>query len=150
MTAEQIQAIEDFYKATDRLRALNVIRSDRFLGDIAEFLVASKLQLKLTDNKRERGYDGTSDNTKIEVKYNGGSSNTVNCGRPESYDELVVVLGPKSALRDKSLSDPYLFYRIPTSVVALKARHADGVLRFTKGDLKREYLLIEADDLTIE
>lgn len=142
MTPEQQSAIDEFFLAAEKLRSLGVIRSDRFLGDIAEFLVAKKLNVTLTSNKREQGFDGLLNEKKIEVKYNGGTSRTVSCGKPQTYDELVIVLGPKSVLRDQTLPDPYLFYRIPSDVVALKALHGDGKLRFGKKDLKPEMLLL--------
>lgn len=143
MSPEQKIAVDAFFAAAEKLRVMGVIRSDRFLGDIAEFLVASKLGMDLAESKRQEGFDGIVDLKKIEVKYNGGSSKTVLCGDPNLYDELVVVLGPGSVLRDPLLAEPYLFYRIPSAEVKVKVPHRDGKLRLGKSDLGRENLLLD-------
>lgn len=141
MTEAQELAIGEFFAAADKLREIGVIRSDKYLGDIAEFLAAAKFKGELAPDLRQGGYDGHVNGSKIEVKYNGGKSETVSCGNPQRYDELIVVLGPHSVLRASDLTEKYLFYKIPNSAVIAKGPHKDGIYRFVKGDLKREYLV---------
>ncbi len=139
ISAEKMRAIGEFYSAADRLRELKIIRSDRYLGDIAEFIAKECLGMTLATSCREQGYDGHIDDKKVEVKYNGGKSITLNAGKPETYEELVVILGPNSVMRDSELSDEYLIYRIPSSEVAKKNPHKDGIIRLAKGNLQEKH-----------
>ncbi|EIT7141973.1 DUF6998 domain-containing protein [Vibrio parahaemolyticus] len=139
ISAEQMKAIGEFYSAADRLRELKVIRTDRYLGDIAEFIAKECLGMQLAPSCREQGHDGKIDNERVEVKYNGGKSITITAGKPETYDELVVILGPKSVMRPVDISDEYLIYRIPSEEVAKKPPHKDGVIRLAKGNLHEDY-----------
>lgn len=52
MTREQRAAIQAFHASVESLRAAGVARSHRYLGDIAEFLCADKLQIDLAGNLR--------------------------------------------------------------------------------------------------
>lgn len=135
VTDEQMRAISEFYAATDRLKQLNIIRSDRYLGDIAEFIAKSLLGMDMAKSCREQGHDGYIGSKKVEVKYNGGKSITVNAGDPNTYDELILILGPNSAMRDSNLHEDYVIYRIPSSEVSKKRPHADGAIRLAKGNL---------------
>lgn len=138
ITDEQMCAIGEFYSAADRLRELGVTRSDRYLGDIAEFIAQETFGMELASNCREQGYDGHINGKKVEVKYNGGKSKNIVAGNPETYIELVVILGPKSVMRDHSFSEDYVIYRIPSADI-VKKPHGDGVLRLAKGDLCDKY-----------
>ncbi|QUM81153.1 hypothetical protein HWV01_13085 [Moritella sp. 5] len=139
ITDEQMNAICEFYSATDRLRELKVTRSDRYLGDIAEFIAKESLGMELASSCREQGYDGHINGKKVEVKYNGGKSTTLIAGDPDTYAELIVILGPNSVMRDPSFSEDYVIYRIPSTEVAKKTPHKDGVLRLAKGNLCDKY-----------
>jgi hypothetical protein len=142
ISAEQMKAIGEFYSAADRLRELKVIRSDRYLGDIAEFIAKECLGMTLATSCREQGYDGHIGDKKVEVKYNGGKSNTLLAGKPETYEELVVILGPNSVMRNSELTDNYIIYRIPSTEVTKKRPHADGIVRLAKGNLKEKHRFI--------
>lgn len=135
MTEEQTTAIGEFFSAADKLRTLGIIRSDKYLGDIAEFMAASQLGMSMASSGRQPGHDGHIEGRKVQVKFNGGTSITIDCGNPNSYEELIVILGPKSVMRRPDLLEPYVIYRIPSDVVRKKAPHKDGKLRFSKGDL---------------
>ena len=139
MTDEQISAIGEFFTATDRLKKLEIIRSDRYLGDIAEFIAKAQLGMAMTSSLRERGHDGYIDGRKVQVKFNGGKSITIDVGDPTAYDDLIVILGPNSVMRAADLSEPYVVYRIPSEVVKRKRPHRDGKLRLAKGDLLVQY-----------
>jgi hypothetical protein len=92
--------------------------------------------MKFATSCREQGHDGQIGDKKVEVKYNGGKSNTLNAGNPETYEELIVILGPNSVMRDSTISEEYLIYRIPSSEVVKKRPHKDGVIRLAKGNLQ--------------
>jgi hypothetical protein len=135
MTAEQTVAIGDFFSSAERLKSLGIIRSDKYLGDIAEFIAASQFGMAMVSSGREPGHDGHIDGRKVQVKYNGGTSITIDCGNPDSYEDLIVILGPKSVMRQVDLLEPYVIYRIPNHIVRKKPPHKDGKRRFAKGDL---------------
>jgi hypothetical protein len=138
MTEEQVSAIGEFFSAAEKLKTLGIIRSDKYLGDIAEFIAVSELGMDLAVSGREPGYDGHIQGKKVQVKFNGGTSITIECGNPDDYEELIVVLGPKSVMRRPELTTPYVIYRIPSATVRNKAPHKDGKRRFAKGDLPLE------------
>lgn len=48
-------AIEEFFAAAEKLKKFGIIRSDKYLGDIAEFLVVSQLGMSLASSGREAG-----------------------------------------------------------------------------------------------
>lgn len=139
MTDEQMVAIGEFFSAAERLKKLEIIRSDRYLGDIAEFIAKAQLGMKMAKSCREPGHDGHIDGKRVQVKFNGGTSITIDVGNPATYDELIVILGPNSVMRASELSDQYVIYRIPSEVVAQKPPHRDGRLRLAKGDLSDQY-----------
>ena len=99
ITPAQKRALKQFYDAVDKLKRLRIIRSDKYLGDIAEFLCDVALGVVLAESGRHPGYDGLIEKSKIQVKYSGGKSNTVDCGDPAKYEILFIVLGKKSKLR---------------------------------------------------
>ncbi len=139
MTDEQMVAIGEFFSAADCLKKLEIIRSDRYLGDIAEFIAKAQLGMTMAKSCREPGHDGHIDGKRVQVKFNGGTSITIDVGNPEAYDELIVILGPNSVMRASDLSDPYVIYRIPSEVVIQKPPHRDGKLRLAKCDLSDQY-----------
>lgn len=141
MTEEQNQAIGSFFQVVEELKRLGVIRTDRYLGDIAEFICSDELAVALADNTREPGHDGLIEGQKVQVKYHGGKATTVTCGDPSAYDELLVVLGPDSVIRPDHDRRQFMIYRIPSSLVTSKGSHADGQYRFTKNQLPQDCLV---------
>lgn len=127
MTQLQRDAISRFRDSIAELRQVGVIRSDRYLGDIGEFLCADRYGITLATNCREVGYDGTIGADRVQVKYHGGKSTTVSAGDPGGYQFLYVVLGPDSVLRSVA-GDNFLIYRFSAEELL-----ADGRLRLTIG-----------------
>lgn len=140
MTNEETKAIGDFFAAAEKLRELNIIRSDKYLGDISEFICKSELGVVLTVSGRQPGYDGKIEGSLVQLKFNGGTSTTIDCGNPDDYDEILVVLGPNSVLRPDDASGDYLIYRIPKHIVQQKSLHSDGKRRYSKGQIPQIYL----------
>lgn len=141
MNEEQSKAIERFFEAVEELKRLKVIRSDKYLGDIAEFICKSQFGVELATSGRQPGHDGHIQGRRVQIKYGGGSSTTIDCGKPEEYEELLVVLGPHSALRTDADPRGFAVYRIPSDLVKQKEPHSDGVRRFTKTQLPTNCLV---------
>ena len=121
MTPDQEFAIAQFFQAVERLEGLGVIRSSRVLGDIGEFLCADTLGTVLVDELRLPGHDGTHEGKRVQVKFsNSPTGNNINVGHPNTYEELVVVLGPKSKLREVGHAPgEFRFYRFSSEEVKL-------------------------------
>lgn len=119
MTPDQKSAIAQFFQAVERLEELGVIRSSRFLGDIGEFLCADTFGTVLVDELRLPGHDGIHEGKRVQVKFNNShTGNNINVGSPEKYEEVVVVLGPKSKLREADhRPGEFRFYRFASGEV---------------------------------
>jgi len=141
MTKQQSQAIDQFFAVVERLKDLKVIRSDKYLGDIAEFVCKDQFALKLAVSGRQPGFDGYIDEKRVQVKFAGGSSTTIDCGDPDQYEVLLLLLGPRSVLRSEPALKGFIAYRIPGDVVKKKPPHKDGKRRYTKSQLPSEYLV---------
>lgn len=121
MTIDQESALAAFFEAVDRLEKVGIIRSSRFLGDIGEFLCADAFGTVLAEQLRLPGHDGVHDEKRVQIKFNNSpTGNNINVGNPDNYDELVVVIGPRSKLRE-SQHEPgrFRFYRFSSTEVAL-------------------------------
>lgn len=55
ITEEQANAIGRFYASVDELKNQNIVRSDKYLGDIAEFLAMSAFGMALAESQRQEG-----------------------------------------------------------------------------------------------
>lgn len=132
---EQHEAIALFFDSVAKLKSTGVVRSDKYLGDIAEFLCKKNTGMTLAASQRQPGHDGLRDGERIQVKFSGGKSTTIEAGDPEQYDVLYVVLGPDSSLRKASDPEGYVFLQIPSSVGRMRPPHGDGKRRFTRAQL---------------
>lgn len=141
MTEDHEIAIGNFFEAAEKLKNLGIIRSDKYLGDIAEFICTSTLGMAVAKSGRQPGHDGHIDGKKVQVKFNGGTSTTVECGNPDEYEELIVVLGPNSVMRQSNLTPAYLIYRIPSATIKEKNPHNDGKRRLSKNQLPLDCLI---------
>ncbi len=85
--------------AAAKLRAMEVIRSDRFLGDIGEFLAASEFELQLAKSPRQEGHDTEGEADRVQIKFHNSPTRTnINLGEPTKYDRVLIVIGPDSLL----------------------------------------------------
>jgi hypothetical protein len=102
MTSEQEAAIAAFFESVARLEELKIVRSSRFLGDIGEFICSEAFEMDLAPQLRQRGHDGMSGSDRVQIKFNNSTKgNNINVGNPKDYEILVVVIGPRSKLREK-------------------------------------------------
>lgn len=148
LTDQQERAIDTFFSAVETLRQLGVIRSGKYLGDIAEFLCCNLLHMELAKSKKQTGHDGMIQGLRCQVKFSGGASTTVDLGKPDAYDRLIIVLGPDSALRPPGLSRRWIIYNVPSEVVIEKVPHRDGYRRYTKQQIPQRYLVGEFSSLS--
>ena len=112
MTPRQLDALKQFAVVVKELRDCGVIRSHRYLGDIAEFVCSRTHNVVLEENLRAPGHDGIRSGKRVQVKYGGGTKTNVSLGDPETYEEILVVLGPDSVLRDKDEKADLLIYTL--------------------------------------
>jgi hypothetical protein len=106
-----------FAEAVSELKAAGVIRSDRYLGDVAEFLCADAFGIVLENNLREAGHDGRRGDLRVQVKFGGGKKLNVDLGHPDAYDEIYIVLGQGSVLRSPSHKGDFLVYKLTADEV---------------------------------
>jgi len=129
MTEEQKEAIQNFFKSLKVLRRIDVVRSDVILGDIGEFLCTAAFPgLQLVPEKTKEGYDAYFNKKKVQIKYsNSHDAKNIDLGKPEKYQELIVVLGKNSAHRMAGEPDvDYIFYRYSNSEVIERFKVASG------------------------
>lgn len=118
--------LHQFYELIKELRNEGIVRSDNIFGDIGEYLCTRIYpNLTLVQSKTNPGYDATEEGKKIQIKFSDScDAKNINVGKPDEYDVLIVVLGPKSAHRykndDISRKDKILFYRFTSLEVKEK------------------------------
>jgi hypothetical protein len=119
MNLQQKEAITNFHSAIKELRNVGVIRSDRYLGDLGEFLCADEFGINLATNLREVGHDGLRNTIKVEIKYGGGSKKNIDLGNPNNYEEVYIVLGKESVIRPIVDDADFLVYKLSATQVKL-------------------------------
>ncbi len=135
MNKRQCEALKNFSSSIKELKDSGVIRSHRYLGDIAEFLCADAYKINLATNLREAGHDGLRDEVRAQIKYAGGTKTNVDFGDPSKYDELYIVLGKESKVRGYQHSADFLIYKMTSEeVVTLpptnKGKYSRGKAHF--------------------
>lgn len=119
--------IRDFFACTSRLLEANIVRSDKILGDIGEWLCVQKYGLVLESSGRHPGYDGKIGHSRVQVKvHNSPEGTNLSVGNPEKYDELIVILGPRSRLRVSDVKATFHAYRFPSAEVRRLMKRNSG------------------------
>lgn len=129
MTKEQKIALQNFFQCLDVLKKMNIVRSDVILGDIGEFLCTIAFPgLRLVPEKTKEGYDALCNNKKIQIKYsNSSDAKNIDLGKPDKYQELIVILGKNSAHRKNDEPDvDFVFYRYSSSEVIENFKVSSG------------------------
>lgn len=121
------QKLRNFFKAVQDLRESNIIRSDRYLGDIGEKICEVLYGIELNPSAREEGHDGVLNNEKYEIKFHNSPTRTnIYLGNPEKYNILLVVLGPHSLLRPDGHEESFLIYKITNEYVIENFKQESG------------------------
>lgn len=127
MNQRQCKALKFFAAAVKELKESGVIRSDRYLGDIGEFLCADAYNIDLATNLREVGHDGHRKELRAQIKYAGGLTTNINFGNPNLYDEIYIVLGRESVVRGYRHEAEFLIYkRTSEEVLAFNTLNKKG------------------------
>ena len=124
-----------------------IVRSDKLLGDIGEWLCVQNYGLVLEKSGRHPGYDGKIGKTRVQVKvHNSPTGTNLNVGSPDKYDELIVILGPRSRLRVDPNASAFHVYRFPAPDVKRNMQRKTGCYCAKKvlSDAKVAYLTCEA------
>lgn len=135
LSVEEKEAINSFFEAVDKLKSLNIVRSNRFLGDLGEFFATKAISIQLNTNKRQKGFDAILDNKKYEIKYANGTKTNISLGNPNEYDFVILVIGRDSVIFNSSINANYAIYKL-TNTDALKYSTEKGVYSFGKNVLK--------------
>ena len=139
MNNEVKQSIQRFFEAVTDLKTLEIIRSDKYLGDLAEYISAYFYDMELVESGREPGHDGYDQEGRVQVKYHGSITRTnINLGRPDEYENLLVVLGPNSLLRSPNYTGDFLLYRISSDQVRNHKNQSSGSYSCGKEPFNRE------------
>jgi len=125
---EQEYAIAEFLESVRNLRSVGVIRSDKLLGDLGEFLASSEYGLELATSGRQEGHDTAGEDDRVQIKFQHSPTRTnVNLGSPQKYDRAIVVLGPDSLLHPGgSSSGQFCFYEFQSRFVEQHCRTDSG------------------------
>lgn len=119
MDEKQRESIVSFFKQVDDLKEKQVIRSDKYLGDIAEFLCKELYDLQLAESGRQAYYDATDRaRNKVQIKshFSSKRTNMQNISF-DDFDYLLLLIGPNSFIKPKNTpEDMYLIYKIVDSV----------------------------------
>ena len=100
MNDTEKELLRNFFGFTANLIEAGIVRSDKVLGDIAEWLCVKNFDLVLCQSGRHPGFDGHIGSRRVQVKmHNSPEGNNLSVGKPSAYDELIVVIGPRSKLR---------------------------------------------------
>lgn len=137
MNQQQQLALSNFRAAIKELKDVGVIRSDRYLGDIAEFLCADAFEIDLAENLRQIGHDGMRQDLKVQIKYGGGKKTNIDLGDPSTYDEVYVVLGKDSIVRKHQGEADFFIYKLTANEVIKigqtnKSKYSCGSSLFNK------------------
>lgn len=119
INADEKKAILNFMRAVRELRKLNIIRTDRYLGELGEFLAAKKFDLTLATSKKQKGHDTEGLSNRTQIKFHNSPTRTnIDLGDPEQYDRVIVVLGPDSKLHPRNKwENKVVFYEFESSQV---------------------------------
>ena len=139
MNTEIKEAIKGFHDSVEKLKLLRIVRSDKYLGDIAEYISSYFYQIELAESGRQPGHDGSDNEGRVPIKYHGSPTRTnIDLGKPDEYENLLVVLGPNSMLRNPDYSGDFLLYRISASDVKAHCNVASGTYSCGKEPFSRE------------
>ena len=127
MLPHQTKLIQEFFECASKLLDAKVVRSDKLIGDIGEWLCVQKYGLVLEKSGRHPGYDGKIGDSRVQVKvHNSPEGTNLAVGNPAQYDELIVILGPRSRLRVSKVKGSFHAYRFPSSEVKRLMQRESG------------------------
>ena len=127
MNDTEKKLLRHFFGFTANLIEAGIVRSDKILGDIAEWLCVKNFGLVLCQSSRQTGFDGYIGTSKVQVKmHNSPEGTNLSVGTPSAYDELIVIIGPRSKLRINDVENCFLAYRFSSEEVTSLMKRSSG------------------------
>lgn len=127
MLPPETKLIQQFFDCPSKLLDAKVVRSDKLLGDIGEWLCVHAYGLVLETSGRHPGYDGKIGKARVQVKvHNSPHGTNLSVGNPDKYDKLIVILGPRSCLRVSALKAPFHAYHFSSHKVKAQMQRNSG------------------------
>lgn len=124
LTDKEKCAINNFFDAVKKLREMRIFRSDRYLGELGEFLASKRFNLNLATNKKQKGHDTEGWKNPVQIKFHNSPTRTnIDLGDPKKYKKVIVVLGPNSMLNPKGCDSNQFAFYIFTSAQVDKSFH---------------------------
>jgi hypothetical protein len=122
-------ALKSFFTAQGKLHELGVIGSKHYIDDIGVYLCTELYDLEpVGKGKKGLGYEGLIGTSKVAVRLTNCPTGTpVRIAAPVAFDELIVVLGPKSWMRPEGIDAEFIFYRMGKDEVLDRFRELDGL-----------------------
>ena len=112
MDQETKRALREFLSAQAKLAQLGIIHSRDYIGDIARYLCTGVYGFEPRRSRQPAGYDGTIGTVKARVQVNNCPTGTkVMLTGPLEFEQLVVVLGPNSALRPDGVEETFVLFK---------------------------------------
>ncbi len=142
--------LSEFFNTIQTLRDSDIIRSDRYLGDIGEFIASTIFNIELFENQREETIDGTLNNQTVQVKFNSSPTKTnINVGRSREYDILVLILSNASKHFPNNSNSDFVGYFIrQENIISSFSQTANNTFSCTKIRLEQfEFREINFSDL---
>lgn len=111
--------IREYFDIVSRMQDNGIARSDKVLGDLGEWICSQEFNLKLETSGRHPGYDGKIGNETVQVKvHNSPKGTNLSVGNPVKYQQLIILIGPRSRLRIGEVNESFHVYRFNSSEVA--------------------------------
>lgn len=95
----KLKLIKQFFELANELKANNILRSSKYLGDIGETICELLFNIKLNNNQREKSYDGWFNDKKVQIKLNNSTNGTnIFIGDKIEFDLLYLIITKQSKL----------------------------------------------------
>ncbi len=122
-------ALKSFFKAQGELNELGVIGSKHYIDDIAVYLGSEVYGMEpVGKGQKGLGYDGMIGDSKVAVRLtNCPTGSPIRVPAPVAFDELIVVLGPKSWMRPESIDADFICYRLGKDEVLDRFKESNGM-----------------------
>lgn len=119
--------IREYFGSVAKLQDHNIVRSDKVLGDLGEWICVKEFDLVLEKSGRHPGYDGKINGESVQVKvHNSPEGTNLSVGNPDKYDHLIILIGPRSKLRIGSKDESFHAYRFTSAEVKLTMARNSG------------------------
>jgi len=127
MEASEKKLIREYFESVENLQNSNIVRSDKVLGDLGEWICVQKYGLVLEESGRHPGYDGKIGDETVQVKvHNSPEGTNLSVGNPDKYDLLIVLIGPRSKLRIGGRDESFHSYRFTSAEVKKLMARSSG------------------------